>query len=92
MPQGGIGDACPFTVGHEVVPSQHEGIDAEIFDECLKSRCFGTSVFVLSEEVKGAGVGGECVGTLKVGADISDRVIPNGIWLNGQNAVAHDKA
>lgn len=87
-----MGDACPFAVGHEVIPSQHEGIDANVFDECLKSWRFGTAVFVLAKEMEGTGVGGECVGTLKVGANIGDRVIPNGIWLYSQNAVAHDKA
>ena len=39
--QRGVGDACPFAVGDKMIPSEHESIDADVFNECLKSRQFG---------------------------------------------------
>lgn len=94
--QRGVGDACPFSVSDEVVPTEHKGIDANVFDECLKSRKFGRTIGFLPKEMQGTGVGREGVWSLQMSADVGDGIIPNRVWLHNLSCVqraeaAHDE-
>ena len=87
--QGGVGHSCPYTVGDEVVPTEDEGVDANVFDHGLQGRSLGSAVGLLAEEVEGTGVGGEGVGALQVGSYARDGIVPDGVRLDG---VCHDDA
>lgn len=76
-----VGDACPFAVSDKVVPTEHQGIDAEVFDKGLEARRFCCPVGLLPEEMERAGIGGECVRALQMGTYACDGVVPDGIWL-----------
>ena len=94
--QCGVGDACPFTVGDEVVPTEHEGIDANVFDECLKSWQFGCTIGFLPKEMQGTGVGREGVWSLQMSTDVGDGIIPYRVRLHNLSCVqraeaAHDE-
>lgn len=56
--QGGARDTCPIAVSHEVVPTEHQSIDTQVFDERLKSGVFGHPIGFLSKEMQGTSVGG----------------------------------
>lgn len=69
-------DPCPFSMLHVIVPSEHEGVDAEVFDKCLESGCFGRAVWLFPEEVERTSVWSECVSALQMCTCTRDGVIP----------------
>lgn len=73
----------PRAVGDEVVPTEHEGVDAEVFDKGLQGGRLGCAVGILAEEVKGAAVGGEGGDALLVGAEPCEGVVPDGVGIHG---------
>ena len=77
--QGFMGDTCPLTVGDKMIPTEYEGVDADVFNECLKSWQFRCPVGFLSEKVQRTSVRRQCVGALQMGADVSDGIVPDGI-------------
>ena len=73
------GDVCPHSVLDIVIPTEHHGIDAYVFDKGLKSRVLRRAVCIFAEQVKAACVGRDAVDILKMHACACYGVIPYGV-------------
>lgn len=65
-----------------MIPTEYEGIDANVFNERLQSWQFGRAIGFLSKEMQGTGVGREGVWSLQMRADVGDGIIPDGVRLH----------
>lgn len=77
--QSGARDTCPISVGHKMIPTEHKGVDAHVFDESLESWGLGRSIGFLPKEMQRTGVRSQRVGTLQVSTDASDGIVPDGV-------------
>lgn len=75
------GDVCPYAVLHVVIPSEHKGVDSQIFNKCLEGWILCGAISIFAKEVEATFVWSDAVHALEVHASACYGVIPNGVRL-----------